>query len=155
MKIQFTVKFSKLFFDEGCMYICICIHMSAWTYTCDKVCMYLSWEIFISITFFWRSTDSSKCIRVCVYMHIYADTHVCVYIWIDVSFQQSTWTFYYKRSLMEIKFSRILLPGVTKLLLFKLNLHYKQETFRKLHLTLLNIRIININLNYFFQKHLL
>ena len=76
----------------------MCIHMSTCVYACDKVCVYLSREIFISIIFFRVQVIPPSAyvyVGMCIHPYTCRHTCMCVYIYDDVdSFQQSIWTFY-------------------------------------------------------------
>lgn len=125
--------------------VCMCIHMSACVHACGMCqCIYLGILLYpLPFLDFKWFLQVHICMWVHVYIHIHVDTHMYVYTYckythvyvymygnIGSFFQQSTCTFYYKYSSVATEFSRILLLSETGV---KVCLHYKQETFGKLH----------------------
>lgn len=60
-----------------------CVSMSTCVYACDKVCVYLSREIFISITFFRvQVIPPSAYVYVGMCIHPYTCRHACMCVYI-------------------------------------------------------------------------
>lgn len=129
-------------------YICIYLHMHGFMPVIMYEYIYLG--IFHTYYFFWvQMTPPSAYMNVgmCIQINTYIHTFVCLYILWYGQFSTIIWTFHYKSLSRQLHFSEFCYSLTHTLPVVKLCLHDKQDTFRKLHLTFLTIRVIHISLN--------